>query len=48
MVLILAGATALAAGSRTKPWRVIGVVTLVFYALFAAFAAAVWGALPSA
>jgi len=42
-LLILLGATALAAGSRTKPWRVIGLITLVFYALFVAFTAMMWG-----
>jgi hypothetical protein len=42
-LLILAGATALATGSRTRPWRILGMVTLVFSALLAVFAAIAWG-----
>ena len=41
-LMVLAGATALAAGWRTRPWRLVGAVTLVLYATFAVCAAVVW------
>ena len=43
MLLILAGGIALAARSREKPWRLLGLITLVFYGFFVAFAATMWG-----